>query len=97
MQERIRAQAEKLDTGVDHAPELSKLLRQAYHVRTKQARQIANLAAGQGRIDDVMERLPGIQARFDALEDNKRTTSLGGYVFRSLLKELTPKQKDLPI
>lgn len=97
VQERIRAQAEKLDSDVDHAPELSKLLRETYHVRTKQARQIANMAAGQGRVEDVTVRLPGIQARFDALEDSKRTTSLGGYVFCSLLKELTPKQKDLPL
>ena len=97
VQERIRAQAEQLDTGHDHAPELSKLLRETYHVRTKQARQIANLAAGQGRIEDVIDRLPGIQARFDALEDSKRTTGLGGYVFRALHRELTPKQKDLPL
>ena len=94
-QERIRKVAEKLDTNADYAPELSAKLHIEYRVSPKQARQLGNLAHAAGRVNDITERLPRIRARYDALDPAKRK-SLGGYVFKAVKNELTPKQANLP-
>ncbi len=92
--EKIRAVAEKLDTGKSFCPDLEAELRDVYGVSAKQARQLANLA--KGRESEVTARLPRITARYDGLETKK--TSLGGYVFRAVKAELaTPKQGTLPL
>jgi len=44
-----------------------------------------------------MDKLPRIRGRFDNLPKESRKTSLGGYVFRALKDELTPKQAKLPL
>lgn len=96
-QERIRAAAARLDDGQDRAPELSRLLRSEYHMAPTQARQMANLAATANRKQEITDMLPNIKARFDRLPQDKKKTTLGGYVFKSLSKELLPKQHPLPM
>ncbi len=96
-QERIRAVAKKLDTGADSASDLAKLLREEYRVSSAQARQIANIAASTGREHEIINKLPRIRDRFDKLPKESRKTSLGGYVFKALKDELTPKQAKLPL
>lgn len=89
--EQVRAVAEKLDSGKEYAPELARLLREEYHVAPTQARQIANLAHGEGREDGISAMLPKLKARFEKIPQEKRKTSLGGYVFKVLRTELMPK------
>jgi plasmid replication initiation protein len=95
--EKIRAAANKLDTNQDNAPDLSKMLQEEYRVSDKQALQIANLAAHQHSTQRLYDMLPTIKARFEKIPREKRTTSLGGYVFKALKDELTPKQAKLPL
>lgn len=96
-QEKVRAVAEKLDTGIDKAPDMAALLRNEYRVSAKQARQLANLAASQHATQRLTDMLPNIKARYEKLPSEKRKTSLGGYVFKALHSELMPKQLDLPL
>jgi len=97
-QEKVRAVAEKLDTGLDKAPDMAALLRNEYRVSAKQARQLANLAASQHSTHRLTKQLPDIKARYEKLPADKHKTSLGGYVFRALHSELMPtKQMNLPL
>jgi plasmid replication initiation protein len=95
--EKIRAAADTLDTNQDNAPDLSKMLREEYRVSDKQALQIANLATHQHATQRLFDMLPAIKARFEKIPREKRKTSLGGYVFKALKDELTPKQAKLPL
>lgn len=92
--EKIRAGAEKLDSGKSFCPDLEAELRDRYGVSPKQARQLANLA--KDKEDKIKALLPRIKARFDALD--KKKTSVGGYIFKAVKDELaTPKQGTLPL
>lgn len=89
--EKVRAAAEKLDSGKEYAPELARRLREDCQVAPKQARQIANLAHGEGRDDEISAMLPRLKARFEKIPAEKRKTTLGGYIFKALRAELMPK------
>lgn len=90
-QEKVRAVAEKLDTGADNAPDFARLLREDYQVSPKQARQLANLATMHEAVERLTRILPKIKARFEKIPKDERKTSLGGYILKSLHSELMPK------
>jgi len=90
-QEKVRAVAEKLDSGADNAPDFARLLREGYRVSPKQARELANLAATHEAVERLTKLLPKIKIRYEKLPKEGRKTSLGGYVFRALHFELLPK------
>ncbi len=95
--EKIRAAGQKLSSGQDNAPDMSKMLREEYRVSANQALQIANLANHQQATKRLCDMLPAIKTRFEKIPPDKRKTSLGGYVFRALKDELTLKQGKLPL
>jgi len=81
--ERIRLKFK--NTKLDHAPELAKLLRDN-HVSATQAKQIANLAYHNKRVDDVEKLIPILNARYEA---GSKKSTVGAYIFKSLKDELT--------
>lgn len=88
--EKIRATLDKASAGSPClSPDLARLLREEYGVAPKQAKQLADLAAGAE--DHVQEILPRVRDRWNALADQR--TSLGGYVFKALRAELVDQKR----
>ena len=73
------------NTKLDYAPELAKLLRDN-HVAPNQAKQIANLAHHNRRVDETEKLIPLLTARYDA--GSKKSTK-GAYIFKVLKDERT--------
>lgn len=73
------------NTKLDYAPGLAKLLRDN-HVAAKQAKQIANLAYHNRRVDDTEKLIPVLTARYDA---GSKKSTIGAYVYKALKDELT--------
>jgi len=86
--EKIREKAEKALGGQPClAPDLAKLLREDYRVNAKQAKALADLAAGD-REAEVRSMLPKLRKRWENLPESKRV-ALGGYVFKALKAHLS--------
>lgn len=90
-QEKVRAVAEKLNTGADNDPDFSRLLREEYRVSPRQARELCKLATMHDAVERLTRLLPKIKSRYEKIPRESRKTSLGGYIFRSLHSELMPK------
>lgn len=90
-QEKVRAVAEKLNTGADNDPDFSRLLRDEYRVSPRQARELCKLATMHDAVERLTRLLPKIKSRYEKIPRESRKTSLGGYIFRSLHSELMPK------
>jgi len=69
-------------------PDLGRLLREDYGVAPRNAYKLC-IAAGGSRANQkrLRDQLPGIKARYDALEVKSQT--LGGYVFASLCQDVS--------
>jgi len=86
--EKIREKAERaLGARPCLAPDLAKLLREEYRVNAKQAKALADLAAGD-REAEARSMLPKLRKRWEKLPEAKRV-ALGGYVFKALKAHLT--------
>lgn len=86
--EKIREKAEKELSGKPClAPGLAKLLREDYRLNPKQAKELADLAAGEQE-REVQALLPKLRKRWENLPEPKRV-ALGGYVFKALKAHLT--------
>ncbi|KAB1437322.1 replication initiation protein [Pseudodesulfovibrio senegalensis] len=87
--EKVRAVVEKqLDHGQCFAPELAAILRDQCRMHAKQARQLANLAAGDDE-QRTKKLIPKLIERYKKIPAENCSTSLGGYCFKALRDELT--------
>lgn len=68
------------------APGLAKALREECRMNPRQARQLADLAAMHGKVDEIHAKIPALKRRYDALDNP--TTNLGGYCFRALAGDM---------
>lgn len=86
-QESIRAKLDKSDSGTSNAPDLAKFLREEARMAPKQARQLANIAHMHKKTDEAIDIVQKLKKKYDALPDKR--TSLGGWCFKILKRELT--------
>lgn len=88
LSEREKAQKalSHLDDGDDFDPEMTSILHDLCGINLKQARQLANLIAQEGKINQINALIPKLLTRWNNLKD--KTSNLGGYCFKAITDEL---------